>query len=88
MILFDIIVDMLCNKKLQQVVTELFVRCKKQKTYLVFITPSYFSVPKLLVQYWGILLFEKEAYSKFKNATLLFFQKAGFSYFKWTLFCI
>ena len=59
LIVFDIIVDMLFNKKLQQVVTELFVRCKKQNIYLVFITPSYFSVPTLLVQYLDILLFEK-----------------------------
>ena len=88
MIVFDIIVDMLFNKKLQQVVTELFVRCKKQNIYLVFITPSYFSVPTLLVQYLGILLFEKEAFSKFKNTTFLFFKKAKFSYLKWTLFSI
>ena len=42
----DIIADMLSNKKLNRIVTELFIRSKKLKIYLVFITQSYFAVPK------------------------------------------
>ena len=37
---------MLSNKKLNPTVTELFIREKNQKFYLVFITQSYFSVSK------------------------------------------
>ena len=38
--------DMLSNKKLNLVVTELFFRGRKLNIYLVFITQSYFAVPK------------------------------------------
>ena len=50
-ILFDfdnIIADMLSNKKLYKKATELFIRGRKINISLVFITKSYFSVPKLL----------------------------------------
>ena len=40
----DIIVDMLNNKKLNSVVTELFIRGIKLNISLVFITQSYFKV--------------------------------------------
>ena len=39
----DLIADILINKKIYPVVTELFIRGKKIN---VFITQSYFSVPK------------------------------------------
>ena len=39
---------MLSNKKLNPVVTELFIRCRKLTIYLVFITQSYFAVPKII----------------------------------------
>ena len=42
----DMIVDMLNNKKLNKIVTELFIRCRKLITSLVFITQSYFKVLK------------------------------------------
>ena len=42
----DMIADMLKNKKLTLMVTELFIRGKKLNISLVFITQSYFSVPK------------------------------------------
>ena len=42
----DVIADMLSNKKLNPIVTELFIRRKKLNIFLVFITPSYFAVPK------------------------------------------
>ena len=37
---------MLSNKKLNPVVTELFVRGRKLNIFLVFIAQSYFAVPK------------------------------------------
>ena len=40
------IADMLGNKKLNPVVTELFIRDRKLKISLIFITQSYFCVPK------------------------------------------
>ena len=42
----DIIADMLSNKKRNGIVIELFIRSKKLKISLVFITQSYFAVPK------------------------------------------
>ena len=38
--------DMLSNKKLNPVVTELFIRGRKLNISLLFITQSYFAVPK------------------------------------------
>ena len=47
MIVFDDkIADIAKNKKLDSIVTELFIRGRKIKIYLVFITQSYFKVPK------------------------------------------
>ena len=42
----DVIADMLNNKKLNPIVTELFIRGRKLNISLVFITQSYFAVPK------------------------------------------
>ena len=42
----DIIADMINNKKLSPVVTELFIRGRKLNISIVFITQSYFKVPK------------------------------------------
>ena len=42
----DIIADMINNKKLDSIVTELFVRGRKLNISIVFITQSYFKVPK------------------------------------------
>ena len=42
----DMIADIMSNKKFQAVVKELFIRCRKSNILLVFITQSYFSVPK------------------------------------------
>ena len=46
MLVFDMIADMLTNKKLNPIVTELFIRGRKLNISLVFITQSYFAVPK------------------------------------------
>ena len=40
------IADMLSTKKLNPIVTELFIRGRKLNISLVFITQSYFAVPK------------------------------------------
>ena len=44
----DMIADMIHNKKLNSIVTELFIRGKKLHISLAFITQSYFKVPKML----------------------------------------
>ena len=46
MVFDDMIADMIHNKKLNSVVTELFIRGRKLNISLVFITQSYFKVPK------------------------------------------
>ena len=40
------IADMINNKKLDSIVTELFIRGRKFNISIVFITQSYFKVPK------------------------------------------
>ena len=42
----DIIPDIMSNKKFQAIIKELFIKCRKLNISLVFITQSYFSVPK------------------------------------------
>ena len=44
----DKIPDMLSNKKLNPIVTELFIRARKLKTSLVFFRQSYFALQKIL----------------------------------------
>ena len=38
--------DIMTNEKFQAMIKELFIRCRKLNISLVFITQSYFSVPK------------------------------------------
>ena len=42
----DMIADMINNKKLNPIVTELFIGVRKLNTSIAFITQSYFKVPK------------------------------------------
>ena len=42
----DMIADTMTNKKFQAIVKDLFTRYRKLKIFLVFITQSYFGVPK------------------------------------------
>ena len=42
----DMIADMINNKKLNPIVTELFIRGRKLNISMVFVTQSYFKVPK------------------------------------------
>ena len=44
----DMIADMESNKKLSPIVTELFLRGRKLNILLVFISQSYFKVPKTI----------------------------------------
>ena len=47
LILFDdMIADIMTKKRFQAIIKELFIRCRKLNISLVFITQSYFSVPK------------------------------------------
>ena len=47
LIVFDeMIADMTNNKKLNSIVIELFIRCRKLNISLVFISQSYFKLPK------------------------------------------
>ena len=46
MVFDDMIADMINNKKLNPIVTELFIRGRKLNISIVFITQSYFKVPK------------------------------------------
>ena len=45
----DMIPDMKTNKKLQFIVTELFIRCRKLHISLVIIIRSFFLVPKNVI---------------------------------------
>ena len=42
----DMMTDIMTNKKFQSIIKKLFIRCRKLNISLVFITQSYFSVPK------------------------------------------
>ena len=44
----DMIADMIYNKKLNPVLTELFIRGRKLNISIVFITQSYFKCQKML----------------------------------------
>ena len=45
-VLDDKIADIMTNKRVQVIINELFIRCRKLNISLAFITQSYFSVPK------------------------------------------
>ena len=45
-VFYGMIADMINNKKLNSVVTELFIRGRKLNVFFAFITQSYFKVPK------------------------------------------
>ena len=55
----DMIADMKCHKKLTTVVTELFLRARTLNISLVFISESYFKVPKTIRLNTTIILLRK-----------------------------
>ena len=44
----DMILDIMTNKKIQSIIKELFIRCRKLNILLVFVKQSYFSVPMVV----------------------------------------
>ena len=42
----DMVADVMTNKRFQAIIKELFIRCRKLSISLIFVTQSYFSVPK------------------------------------------
>ena len=56
--IYDIIADMLSNKKLNPIVSKLFIWRKKLNISLIFFTQSYFAIPKNiklnLTHYFGM----------------------------------
>ena len=46
---YDMIADMINNKKINSLVTELFIKGRKLNVSPVFITQSYFAVPKNII---------------------------------------
>ena len=42
----DMVADMIVNKNLNPIITELFIRNRKLNISIVFVTQSYFKVPK------------------------------------------
>ena len=64
----DMIADMESNKKLSTIVTELFLRRRKLNISLVFISQSYFKVPKTIrlnaIDYFIIKIPNKKSFNK------------------------
>ena len=59
----DMIADILTNKRFQSITEDLFIRCRKPNISRVFITQSYFSVPKvvrLILTHYLIMEFNKK----------------------------
>ena len=50
LIVFDMIADMLGNKKFNPIVIELFIKSRKLNTSIVFTTQSYFAVLKFIMK--------------------------------------
>ena len=66
----DMIADMINNKKLNSIVTELFLRGRKLNISIVFITKSYFRVPKDVrlnsIHFFIIEITNKTDFNKFR----------------------
>ena len=64
----DMIADMASNKKLSPVVTELFLIGRKLNISLVYISQSYFKVPKTIrlnaTHYFIVKILKKENFNK------------------------
>ena len=58
----DMIAGFMTNKRFQAISKELFIRCRKLNISLVFITQSYFSLPKNVRSNSHYLLFDYEAH--------------------------
>ena len=62
------IANMLSNKKIQPIITELFIRARRLNISLVFITQSYFTLPKNInpdsTHYLIMKIPKKESFNK------------------------
>ena len=68
----DMITDMLDNKKLNWIVTELFIRGRTQNISFVFVTQSYFAAPKnVRITLCTTLLWKFQTNEKFKKIHLI-----------------
>ena len=56
-VFYDLIADMESNKKLSPIITQLFLRGRKLNVSLVFISQSYFKVPKTIKIKCGTLFY-------------------------------
>ena len=57
----DMIADIVTNKKFQAIIKELFIRRRKINISLVFITQSYFSVPKdVKIKFYALFYYEDQ----------------------------
>ena len=61
----DMMADIKSNKKFQARIEELFIRCRKINISLVFITQSYFSVPKDVIKFNTLFDYENKQQKKF-----------------------
>ena len=64
----DMIADMINNKKVNPVVTELFIRDRKLNISIVFITKSYFKAPEEVIltttHFFIVKILKKENFNK------------------------
>ena len=60
----DMIADMLTNKKLNPIVTELFIRGAKLNISLVIITQSCFAEPKCQTKFYKLFYYENSKHTR------------------------
>ena len=88
-VLDDMIIDMLSNKKLNPIVTDVFIRGRKWNISLVFITQSYFAAPKNVrlnsTQYFILKMPNKKELQQivFNDSSDIYFQDYINLYKKW-----
>ena len=78
----DMIANIMTNKKFQSIIKELFIRCRKLNISLVFITQSYFSVPKdvrLISTHYLIMRINNR--KELQNVTINHFADIDYKYF-------
>ena len=78
----DMIANIMTNKKFQSIIKELFIRCRKLNISLVFITQSYFSVPKdvrLISTHYLITRINNR--KELQNVTINHFADIDYKYF-------
>ena len=63
-VFYDMIADMEPNKKLSPIVTELFLRGRKLNIMLVFLSQSYFKVPKTIKLNCNTLFYHENSQQK------------------------